>query len=113
MRVYALFVISLKPSTKKIIKKKLFYFRNFLLIRLKNDRARQEQLARDRLERLRNRKNSKNVKEEEEEKSEVVQQEGEEAQENLVKLQEKRHTLEQNVRDNNMQPLVATIDLIF
>jgi len=62
---------------------------------LKNDRARQEQLARDRLERMRNKKNSKDVQDE---KNEVVQQEGEAAQENLVKLQEKRHTLEQKVR---------------
>jgi len=65
---------------------------------LKNDRARQEQLARDRLERMRNKKNSKDVQDE---KNEVVQQEGEAAQENLVKLQEKRHTLEQKVSERS------------
>jgi len=65
---------------------------------LKNDRARQEQLARDRLERMRNKKNSKDVQDE---KNEVVQQEREAAQENLVKLQEKRHTLEQKVSERS------------
>eukprot|EP00111_Clytia_hemisphaerica_P002852 TCONS_00008039-protein len=61
--------------------------------RLKNDRSRQEQLARERLERLRNKKNS--VTKAKDEENDVVIEEG--GLENLVKMLEKRHELEQNM----------------
>ena len=70
--------------------------------RLKNDRARQEQLARERLERLRNKKNSQSKDEsghpDQSEDVNTIREGGDEGRENLVKLLGQRHEMEQKVR---------------
>ena len=66
--------------------------------RLKNDRSRQEQLARERLERLRNKKNSQSKDKVTDDVTTIVEEGGDKGRENLVKLLGQRHELEQNVR---------------
>ena len=73
-------------------------FLYYLIHRLKNDRSRQEQLARERLERLRNKKNSQSKDKVTDDASTIVEEGGDKGQGNLVKLLGQRHELEQNVR---------------